>query len=278
VQRGGILKVREARKSLSAPKRLTEIVEREAAEEAATVKTTPTATTKAVATPKLARQATTPKIPQNTAPVSTASPSHKKNARVAPKRGRVGRNQYTRDRDEPEDGADAVRPQTRDSDKAGQADEIAITTQQSRNSKTKPLNPNRTSMNELKKRVAGMMEFIGRTQVELAGEKSEKTSPNGVLQQNGAPTTPQPNGSINGLPLSGVPPSSAAALSRPTLLRTASIKGAASKLREQIDGEEKEPPVNEATFGAMSSHEMLDVLTRRLVHWQKDHGKYGERQ
>jgi hypothetical protein len=187
----------------------------------------------------------------------------------------VGRNQYTRDRDEQEDAAETARPQTRDSDKGAQADEIASTTQQSRNAKMKSLNPNRTSMNELKKRVAGMMEFISRTQIELAGEK---TPTNGAPQHNGSsPQVSSTNGPPNGLPSNGVPPSTAAAMSRPSLLRTASIKGATSKLREQINGDEKEAPIEDAVFGAMSSHEMLDVLTRRLVHWQKDHGKFGEK-
>jgi len=101
-------------------------------------------------------------------------------------------------------------------------------------------------MNELKKRVAGMMEFISRTQVELAGE-----------------TTP-PDGSAQ--------PSSTPNLNRPGIMRMASVKGA-SKLRKEIDGSEEDSKVEEGAFRTMSSNEMLDVLTRRLVHWQKDHGK-----
>lgn len=104
-------------------------------------------------------------------------------------------------------------------------------------------------MNELKKRAAGMLEFISRTQVELAGEK------------------PALNGVITYVPH--------APASRPSLGRTASIKGS-SKLRREID-DDKEERIDEAGFKGMSSHDMLDALTRRLVHWQKDHGKWGEK-
>lgn len=103
-------------------------------------------------------------------------------------------------------------------------------------------------MNELKKRAAGMLEFISRTQVEMAGEK---VPPIGVTLH----TTPS--------------------TSRPILGRTASVKGT-SKLRKEIDSDE-EDRIDEARLKSMNSHDMLDALTRRLVHWQKDHGKYGEK-
>jgi len=35
--------------------------------------------------------------------------------------------------------------------------------------------------------------------------------------------------------------------------------------------------VEEAAFKAMNSLQMMDVLTRELVMWQKEHGKWGER-
>jgi len=134
--------------------------------------------------------------------------------------------------------------QSRDGEEEGST---AIATN-GRNHKPKQINPNRVSMNELKKRAAGMLEFISRTQVELAGEKPP---PNGMMLHI-APTA-----------------------SRPPLGRTASIKGS-SKLRREIDGDE-EDRMDEVGFKGMNSHDMLDSLTRRLVHWQKDHGKWGEK-
>jgi len=206
-------------------------------------RSTPVTAAKLAAIPKLSKQATTPKVQASTPSVTAASPSHKKNTRAAPRRGRVGRNQYTRDRDGVDDNRESPRPQTRDGDNG--VDDTPVVPNV-RAVKVKQLNPNRTSMNELKKRVAGMMEFISRTQVELAGE-----------------TTP-PDGSVQ--------PSSTPNLNRPGILRTTSVKGA-SKLRKEIDESEEDSKVEEGVFQTMSSNEMLDVLTRRLVHWQKDHGK-----
>lgn len=161
----------------------------------------------------------------------------------------MGRNQYTKDRDLDDGGESPRPPHSRDGENGD--DHAGMTN--GRLAKAKPLNPARTSMNELKKRAAGMLEFISRTQVEMAGER---TPPNGAHQP--------------------VVTAVATGTNRPGLIRTASVKGA-SKLRKEIDGEEVEAGIDEAAFQAMSSHEMLDVLTRRLVHWQKDHGKWGEK-
>lgn len=38
-----------------------------------------------------------------------------------------------------------------------------------------------------------------------------------------------------------------------------------------------EGSVDEDTFKHLSSLEMMDVLTRELVFWQKDFGKYGDK-
>jgi len=126
------------------------------------------------------------------------------------------------------------------------------------------MNPNRTSMNDLRKRAAGIMEFISRTQVEMAGEQT-------------APEVPV-RGVVNGgTPFSG----------RTGLVRVGSDL-AASKLSRQIDradleeeaGKKRERAPNgaeEGSFKTMSSLQMMDVLTRELVIWQREHGKWGER-
>lgn len=59
----------------------------------------------------------------------------------------------------------------------------------------------------------------------------------------------------------------------------------ASKLSQQIDGTEDEDDrrkkkdrssngVDEAGFKSMNSLQMMDVLARELVIWQKEHGRY----
>jgi len=141
------------------------------------------------------------------------------------------------------------------------------------------MNPNRTSMNDLRKRAAGIMEFIARTQVDMAGEQTQ-------------PVVPPPP-----------PPSRRGAPARLGLLRVGSDL-TASKLSQEIDAGEDEgdeakkkrrkennksssnsiiinnnhnTAVEEAAFKTMNSLQMMDVLTRELVMWQKEHGKWGGR-
>ena len=40
---------------------------------------------------------------------------------------------------------------------------------------------------------------------------------------------------------------------------------------ENLDG------IDEAAFAALSSLEMMEVLTRRLMKWQGEYGKWGEK-
>jgi len=119
-------------------------------------------------------------------------------------------------------------------------------------------------MNDLRKRAAGIMEFISRTQVEMAGEQT--------------PTEAPARGVVNG----------AIAIPGRTRLTRVGSDLAASKLSRQIDRAElEEEPAKkkdrapngaeEASFKTMNSLQMMDVLTRELVIWQREHGKWGER-
>lgn len=109
------------------------------------------------------------------------------------------------------------------------------------------MNPHRTSMNEMKRRVAAILEFISRTQLEMAGEQ-----------------TP-PNGGGGGV-------------------ASALIKGLAEGLGPMItlNGDNEGPNGEKAEssnvdFAELSSLGMMDLLTRKLVLWQKEFGKYGEK-
>lgn len=187
-------------------------------------------------------------------PTSAVSASHKK--KPITRRSRVGRNQYTKDRESAQEKKDSPRAShSRGSDDAGNIQEgngATMLSNGSKPSKPRHMNPNRTSMNDLRKRAAGILEYITRTQVEMAGQ----TTPRGK-ESNGSSTTP------------------------PAKAKVAGPNGA-SKLSTRVDGadgERKEgiPGVDEAAFQEMSSLEMMDVLTRELVLWQKDYGKYGEK-
>lgn len=127
------------------------------------------------------------------------------------------------------------------------------------------MNPHRTTMNDMKRRVAAILEFISRMQVEMA--------------VNGESITPPGNGD--------------AASSLANSKALAKSVGAHLETLVQANGEEGEdgtpsaPPTEseggsdqapkEKDFKDLSSVEMMDVLTRHLLKWQQEYGKYGEK-
>lgn len=111
-------------------------------------------------------------------------------------------------------------------------------------------------MNDLRKRAAGILEYITRTQVEMAGQQT----PSSKDKDSSGSCTPS------------------------FKFKTGNVNGS-SKLSSEVNGTQDEEErherfggsVDEASFKALSSLEMMDVLTRELVFWQKDFGKYGEK-
>lgn len=157
------------------------------------------------------------------------------------------------------EGEKASPPGSRDSEDAGHSGDgqAALLANGSKPSRPRHLNPNRTSMNELRKRAAGILEFITRTQVELAGEK----------------TPPDPSTAVLG---------------------EAARKMGQSKLKQEIDSSEvpattsadeghegseagEKIKVDERAFASLPPRDMMDVLTRELLVWQHQHGKYALR-
>lgn len=118
------------------------------------------------------------------------------------------------------------------------------------------MNPQRTTMNEMKRRVAAILEFISRMQVEMAtaGESSSTPISNGD----------KPNGSLpkavadhleNGAP----------SIANDVKESTPATDGVTEQVSKEKD------------FKDLSSIEMMDVLTRHLLKWQQEYGKFGER-
>lgn len=111
-------------------------------------------------------------------------------------------------------------------------------------------------MNEMKRRVAGILEFISRMQVEMA-VAAESSSPTG--NGNGSDRA---NGASNS---------------------SALLKGMLEQLESTgSEGGESGPPTDsgeprEKDFKELSSVEMMDVLTRHLLKWQQEYGRFGER-
>ncbi|KAI9762460.1 MAG: hypothetical protein M4579_000436 [Chaenotheca gracillima] len=199
--------------------------------------------------------------PSNTQPTQ-ATTSHRKTGRPPARRGRVGRNQYTKDRDPPSRDRDGSlnRSQSRDGlaseDPSGPNGFAHHGTNGDSSSAGKPskpkyMHPQRTTMNEMKRRVAGILEFISKTQVEMAGER----------------TPPSSTGAGAG------PGSTAAAIkSLAEGLIDAQHSGDKSQETSTSNTSSEDLP-----FEDLNSLQMMDVLTRKLVLWQKDFGKWGEK-
>lgn len=188
----------------------------------------------------------TPAPPQpipGTPPTShpATSGSHKRVARSHHKKSK-GKNQYTKDRDVDREDSPA-RSMSRDIPQKN-ADEYSITITSSKSathdtkhnsSKTKSQVANKMSMLDMKRRVAAIMDFISRTQVDLAAEGSIASSSNN--SGGGSPQKPAAQ--------SGAPSDKTADDESPSGIFTSA-----------------------AEFRDLGCVEMMDVLTRDMVKWQ----------
>ena len=188
--------------------------------------------------------------------------SHRKNGKpVAKITRRVGRNQYTKDRDLPTSSlaqtlnpnsgdARASRARSRsrsnardlDSPNGGSSINGAVTGTTSllssmlgdlggRPSKPRHMNPNRTSMNEMKKRVAAILEFVNRAEDEGSKRVVSAGSDGSAATASGG-TVPD------------------------------EYKNMAAKAEGDMD------------FSALDSRDMLKTLKARLVSWEDEYGRY----
>lgn len=177
----------------------------------------------------------TPDSPPTSAPVPTAS---------KPKRSKKkGRNQYTKDREAREETSPA-RSQSRDvqghdggPSHHGRANEG----QSKSHGRTKGGFNSKVSMTDMKRKAHAMLDYISRTQVEMAGEV---TPPNDDSRRP----------SDNLMPPAAVGPTSTSGQKPP-----------------EVNGAEAGSSTDAAKdFKDLSSMEMMDVLTRDLVKWQKE--------
>lgn len=188
--------------------------------------------------------------PANQAPVGS---SHKKTSRNNQKRGK-GRNQYTKDRDDNEDTP--ARSMSRDIGRNHDDHTGAGTSKQShsdhpKHTRTKANSAHsKVSMNDMKRRVSAFLDFISKTQVELAGEAlpGSRSSQNSSQQQSPRATAAPdaPKISVNG--------DSAVAKNSP--IGTAATDGNGPESKD---------------FKALNCVEMMDALTRDLLRWQNQY-------
>lgn len=185
-----------------------------------------------------------PDTPTTQVPASNNT-STKKQGRPPQKKSRLGRNQYTRDRDAPASNNHSISPNRAGTKENSSSPNGANGTDiqgngsdgpVGKNHKPKYLKMNKTSWNELNRRAGGMLEFIGRWQVEMA-EKPTSVSGNAVAK---------------------------------TL---AVVNGDLSPEKKHAEGMKEK----EREYTSLNTVEMMDALTRRLVLWQQEHGKFAER-
>ncbi|OAX81681.1 hypothetical protein ACJ72_03976 [Emergomyces africanus] len=205
----------------------------------------------------------TPDTPNITNESSNTKPATRKTGRPPARRGRLGRNQYTRDRDsvngnEISGGINSPRrgqsrdTGTGDSPTGGQlgANGVYLNGGESgKPSKPRYMNPQRTTMNEMKRRVAAILEFISQLQFDLASNAEQISgTTDGALA---------PGGKESGQIVNG-------------------DQTASSDAAEGIEANGTSQP-KEKEFKDLTSIEMMDALTRNLVKWQQEFGKYGEK-
>ncbi|KAF7546336.1 hypothetical protein G7Z17_g8513 [Cylindrodendrum hubeiense] len=209
----------------------------------------------AVEVPPAAPEPTPDTPPTSHPPIGS---SHKRGARNNHKKGK-GRNQYTRDRDA-DNGESPARSMSRDIQKNG--DESATTAGQTgqtgqtghtghtksstsdhrHSSKSKSALPHKLSMVDMKRRVGAIMDFISRTQVDLATEA---------------------------LPIHGEDPKSGQA--SPQKTPVPQTNGNTENQSSIVDTEVSSESPHSKDFKELNCMEMMDVLTRDMVKWQNQY-------
>lgn len=186
-----------------------------------------------------------------TSPTTQSQPnSHKKGGRPPHgRKGKLGKNQYTRDRDQHLDGDEQSpgRSQSRDvgkSDENGQAPSTR-TNSDSKPGKAKAASGNKVTMADMKRKVAAMLDFISRTQLEMVGESLTPTHAESTQNL------------MKGL----------AGSIMPLLKNSDENEGERGEDKGGGEGadEKKEP---EKDFNDLTLLEMMDHLTGQLVKWQ----------
>jgi hypothetical protein len=181
----------------------------------------------------------------DTPPPSAPSISHRKGGRPPnARKGKLGKNQYTKDRDQPDvDDQSPNRSQSRDVPR-GDDNGQALGNKGPGNEGSKPgksKGASKITMSDMKKRVAAILEFITRTQFEMAGES--------VSLASGEAAEKMIRNIADGLPMIKV--------------------NGDNNTEGSKESDAKEVNTNNE-FKDLSCLEMMDVLTRQLVKWQKE--------
>ncbi|KAF4978351.1 hypothetical protein FZEAL_5249 [Fusarium zealandicum] len=196
--------------------------------------------TKSIETPVIAETPAPVEPTPDTPPAShpPAASTHKRGGKTTHKKGK-GRNQYTRDRDA--DGESPARSMSRDIQKNGDdsATSHSKVVHEHRHAKPKAALHHKLSMMDMKRRVGAIMDFISRTQVDLAAEALPESNRSGQVSPQQA-HLPQTVGHSE---------------TRPVALENGATR------ESSHDGD----------FKDLNCVEMMDVLTRDMVKWQNQY-------
>ncbi|KAI8722270.1 PHD domain-containing protein [Fusarium sp. LHS14.1] len=200
---------------------------------------------KSIETPIVTETPAPPVQPVPDTPPASHPPTtntHKRGGRNTHKKGK-GRNQYTRDRDA--DGESPARSMSRDIQKNvddSTPGHSKSTNDHHRHGKSKAAPHHKLSMMDMKRRVGAIMDFISRTQVDLAAE-----------------AIPVPNGSASSGQVSPQKTPVPQVASRPENQSMAVENGSTRESSHDKD------------FKDLNCMEMMDVLTRDMVKWQSQY-------
>ncbi|KAM0269264.1 hypothetical protein ACHAQH_009789 [Verticillium albo-atrum] len=185
-------------------------------------------------------------------PIAPTGSTHKKSSRSHQKRAK-GRNQYTKDRDDLE--ASPVRSMSRDTARQEETSNGVSATKTSGGdsgrhaARSRVHLHSRASLPDMKRRVAAFLDFISKTQIEMAGESS---SGSGSSQNNSEQHSPRD------------------ATQGTAETYANGTSDAEPKEIATVNGDPAAPPRGQ-DFKELSCVEMMDVLTRDLVKWQNQY-------
>jgi hypothetical protein len=129
-------------------------------------------------------------------------------------------------------------------------------------------------MNEMKRRVAAILEFVGRMQSERTTQIAAQNTASGHGSGGSSKGTNTPNGLSKSSSGSRLSAAGASALPTASLVRAveAGLKDVQGNTGD--DGENPMIMMDERDFGTMGSVDMMESLTKNLVQWQSTYGVY----
>jgi hypothetical protein len=180
-----------------------------------------------------------PAVP-DTPPAVQPPVSHRKGGRPPnARKGKLGKNQYTKDRDVQEvNNQSPQRSQSRDVPRAEESSNGTSKGSYNEGKSAKSKTPgSKVSMADARKRVGNILDYISRTQLEMAGESMSQMMSDSAEKTIRSIADGLPMIKVNG--------------------KTGSADGAGETPKK--------------AFEDLSCLEMMDNLTRQLVKWQKEH-------